>query len=220
MLEIHRDILGPVLFDMIPVGEFLNFVATAPFPLGPQCRKQARRLQAEVLQGIAAIRDYGLAIPPFRLALRPTISLDPLLLHKPMRRFQRLWQIEGQPICIGDVIEGWGFDLCITLREGKWPFCRDQFALSKSTDFLCNECRGLDFACWERVSSAALPWHVAQLYPRMPRRDGLTMDYAIIHFEYKTIGVAMCFFCPSPGGRDSTRILSRTGGGSNDASQT
>jgi hypothetical protein len=70
--------------------------------------------------------------------------------------------------------------------------------VSDSLIFLQERCSELELALWDSVSSCALPWPLNELYPEMPQVDGLNVDYVIIYFRYKTIGVALCFWSQFP----------------------
>jgi hypothetical protein len=202
MTQNHRTVIAVQLFDMLPVGDFLNFAATANFQSLPWCRQKAQRLRAEVRAGMAAIQTYGLFLPPFYCPVQPTAAFDPLLLPSPIRRYQRLWQIEGSSSCICTIKEAGGIGPVEILRYENRQLCWDQWVgevpldifVQDSIEFLDTCCCNVQMACWEAVPAAVLPWPLARLYPRMPRRDHLNVDYAILYFQYQTVGVAMCFW--------------------------
>ena len=197
-------VLAPILLEMVGIGEFLNMAATANFHLCEWCKAKARQMRSDVLSGISAIMKHGLILPPFVLPVRPTLAFDPMLLRSPLRRYQRLWQIEGP----SERLRG-GCPIEMLRSENRlrhwvqWVNLNvygmsADLLVQAAIDFLAQDCRKVRFAFWEAASSAALPWPLSRLHPRMPRKDGLKVDYAILYFEYKTLGVAMCFWHTSP----------------------
>ena len=59
LTDVHRMVLAQLLLDMLPAGEFLNFVAA-----GRWCARKMQELRADVLAGVRNIRDYGIGLPP------------------------------------------------------------------------------------------------------------------------------------------------------------
>ena len=193
MTPAHRSILAPVLMELLPAGDFLNFLAAGSFPGRALYTGKIRELRMDVLKGVSKIRCFGLGLPSFAQVARPAaIAFDPLLQPEPLERFQRLWLIDGHPI---------GPCRCLDPMQVLLYENRDytsQLLLKESLEFLERECRSVQLACWERAPAVALPWPLAQLYPRMPRRDFYIVDYAILYFRYKNVGLAMCFWRHSP----------------------
>lgn len=195
LTEKHRNIVAPVLFQMVCPDVFLKFLAAANFTLCAWCRDSVRRLREEILEGLSGIRLHGLLLPPFCQLVRPSIAFDPVLVTHPVRYFQRFWQIEGRRSCLAGILQHHGYDpRRILEQENKSPrFPSHLSSVADSIDFLQGQCRCMELACWEAVKSGVLPWPLQALYPRMPHREGMTVDYAIIYFKYKTLGVALCF---------------------------
>ena len=198
MGEVHRCILAPLLMHMLPAGDFLAFIAAGNFSSSRWCRAKIRELKAEVLKGTSRIQRYGLTLPPFANPEVPAaMAFDPMLLPCPLERFQRLWHIEGYPSCPCCVSKSRMLDpIQVLLYENR--FYSSMLVLKESLDFLDRECRGLELASWTSIRAVALPWPLLRLYPRLPRRDFYTVDYAIVCFQYRTIGVAICFWRHSP----------------------
>ena len=193
MTPAHRSILAPVLMELLPAGDFLNFLAAGSFPGSALYTRKIRELRMEVLKGISKIRCFGLGLPGFAQVARPAaIAFDPALQPEPLERFQRLWLIDGYPIGPCRCLD----PMHVLLYENR--DYTSQLVLRESLEFLERECHSVQMACWERVPAVALPWPLAQLYPRMPRRDFHIVDYAIVYFQYKNVGLAMCFWRHSP----------------------
>ena len=193
MTQTHRFILAPFLMEMLPVGDFLNFLAAGNFSGRVLYRGKIRELRMEVLNGISKIRCFGLGLPGFAQAARPAaIAFDPMLQSEPLDRLQDLWLIRGPPIgpcCCLDPVQ-------VILYENR--DYTSQLLLKESLEFLERECHSVQMACWERTPAVALPWPLSRLFPRMPRRDFYVVDYTILYFQYKTIGLAMCFWRHTP----------------------
>ena len=196
--QMHRDVVVPILFHMLPVGEFLDFAATATFADLQASLQAARNRRYFLIQGIASILHHGLALPWFAHAVIPTLAIDPLLLPMPIHRYQRLWQIHDEQAIHDMALVRHGMDPFKMLRyenrnvHGHYPLVQSDLK------FLAEQCSNFQIAFWDSVCSVALPWPLKKLYPKLPQIDGLNVDYVIIYFQYKNIGACLCFWSTFP----------------------
>eukprot|EP00435_Cladocopium_sp_Y103_P020087 s1935_g4.t2 len=179
---------------MLPAGEFLNFAIAGRLEGHGWCRRKMQELRADVLAGISDIQQYGIGLPLFHGLTRPTaIAFDPTLQPDAMRRCQRLWQIEGPASCLCCISECHALDPIAVLHyENQKPL--DFVMVEDSIAFMEFDCCSVQLVCWESISATALPWPVMQQFPLLPRREGTIVDYAILYLQYKTVGLAMCFW--------------------------
>ena len=197
LTETHRAVLAPVIIDMVPAGAFLNFVAAGRFQGCNSCRRKMQELRREVLDGISDICLFGIGLPPFLVRVRPAvIAFDPMLQPGALRRYQRLWHIDGPISCLCCASECQTLDPIQVLRyENRSP---QSLFLKDNIDFLAQKCCLVELACWESTFSIALPWPLMQQYPSLPCKDDMVVDYTIIYLQRKTVGLAMCFWRVSP----------------------
>ena len=201
MAETHRTVLAPLLLDMLPAGDFGNFMAAGHFSGLQWCKDRLREMRKEVMAGIQNIRSFGLMLPSFaRPAWPSALAFDPLLLRDPLRRHQDLWHIHGPTSCVCcSCCISYCHDLNpvrVLLLENRNH--RSLMLLKQSIDFLDRKCSYVELACWECVPTVALPWPLMQRFPKLPHKDFYVVDYAVLCFRYKTVGFAMCFWCHSP----------------------
>jgi hypothetical protein len=193
LTDVHRTVLAQLLLDMLPAGEFLNFVAA-----GRWCARKMQELRADVLAGVRNIRDYGIGLPPFDgLTLPTAVAFDPVLRPDALRRHQQLWQIDGPVSCLCCVSARHTLDpIQVLLYENRNPM--NLLMLQDSLDFLKDDCCCVELACWESTPGKALPWPLLQRFPRLPHREDMAVDYTLLYLQCKTVGLAMCVWRPSP----------------------
>ena len=119
---------------------------------------------------------------------------DPFLLSRPIARYQLLWQIHAHQAPLDQLLGLHDMDPLKMLRHENKQVQEHYKLIRNGISFLRTECSGIACGFWASVSSVALPWPLPVLYPRMPQKDGICVDYVIMYFKYKTLGAAMCFW--------------------------
>lgn len=178
-----RGVLAQTFFELLPLGDFVNFVATGCFSELSTCVAWIRAAKVKVRNALRPLRRGGLVLPGWGLPAVPdAVAWDPFLLPRSMSRWCNLWQIDCAershtlcssclPNCLGRINREMDYEAAAFLKR-----------------------YGTELVIFYGVRTRALPEVVGRLFPRLPREDELLVDYILLFLRFETFELVWCFW--------------------------